>query len=78
MRLFCGQSDEIDGIGQNTGPFLAVKDKMTALARKRGVFMAAERADKKRDTPKGCLRKVLRFTRLLIERSSNVNSASNA
>ncbi len=32
------------------GLFLAVKDKMTALARKRGVFMAAERADKKRDT----------------------------
>ena len=37
------------------GLFLAVKDKMTVLARKRGVFMAAERADKKRDTPKGCL-----------------------
>ena len=32
------------------GLFLAVKDKMTVLARKRGVFMAAERADKKRDT----------------------------
>ena len=59
------------------GLFLAVKDKMIALARKRGVFMAVERADKKRDTPKGCLRKVLRNTRLLIQRSSNVNSASN-
>ena len=47
----CGQSDEIAGIGQNTGLFLAVKDKMIALARKRGVFMAAERTDKKRDTP---------------------------
>ena len=39
--------------------------------------MAAEKADKKRDTPKGCLRKVLRYTRLLIERSSNVNRTSN-
>jgi hypothetical protein len=33
------------------GLFLAVKDKMIALARKRDVFMAAERTDKKRDTP---------------------------
>lgn len=32
------------------GLFLAVKDKMIALARNRGVFMAAERIDKKRDT----------------------------
>ena len=38
------------GLSTKLGLFLAVKDKMTALARKRGVFMAAERADKKRDT----------------------------
>ena len=37
------------------GLFLAVKDKMTPLARKRGVFMAAERADKKETPSKGCL-----------------------
>ena len=48
-----------------------------SAAKKRGVFLAGFVADKKRDTPKGCLRKVLRYTRLLVKRSSNVNSASN-
>ena len=41
------------------GLFLAVKDKMIALARKRDVFMAAERTDKKETPSKGCLRKYL-------------------
>ena len=59
------------------GLFLAVKDKMTALARNRGVFMAVERTDKKETPPKGCLCKVLRYTRLFVKRSSNVNSTSN-
>ncbi len=70
-----------------------MKDKMTALARKRGVFMAVERTDKKETPSKGCLRNVLckrsfaalRMTecaqddslQLLIQRSSNVNSACN-
>ena len=39
--------------------------------------MAGKIEDKKETPPKGCLRKVLRYTRLLIKRSSNVNSASN-
>ena len=37
------------------GLFLAVKDKMIALARKRGVFMAVERTDKKETSFRGCL-----------------------
>ena len=39
--------------------------------------MAVERTDKKETPSKGCLRKVLRYTRLLIQRSSNINSACN-
>ena len=69
------------------GLFLAVKDKMIALARKRGVFMAAERADKK-ETPSKLQRKspavsransllATSETNLFVERSSNVNSACN-
>ena len=73
----CGQRMKLMASARIQGLFLAVKDKMTALARKRGVFMAAERTDKKETPSKGCLRKVLRYTRLLIKRSSNVNRTSN-
>ena len=50
---------------------------------KRGVFLdemviGREDTNIKRDTPKGCLRKVLRYTRLLVKRSSNVNRTSNS
>ena len=52
------------------------------MSMKRGVFldeMVIGREDiNKKETPsKGCLRKVLRYTRLLIQRSSNVNGACN-
>ena len=48
-----------------------------SAAKIRGVFMAGKIEDKKETPSKGCLRKVLRYTRLLIKCSSNVNSASN-
>ncbi len=41
---------------------------------KSGLFYGREVENKKETPSKGCLRKVLRFTRLLIECSSNVNS----
>ena len=46
----CGQSDEIDGIGQNTGPFLGREGQNDSTSQKKRRFMAAERTDKKRDT----------------------------
>ena len=44
---------------------------------KSGKIVDGSVADKKETPSKGCLHKVLRYTRLLIKRSSNVNSASN-
>ena len=53
------------------------KGKLLVPARKRDVFMAAE-VEKKRYPRKDVSVKLLSISRLLIERSSNVNSASNA
>ena len=51
------------------------KGKNELLSRNKGVFMAAE-VEKKETPSKGCLRKVLRFTRLLAESSCHVHSHS--
>ncbi len=48
-----------------------------SVSKKMGIFLDGKVADKKETPSKGCLRKVLRCTRLLIQRSSNVNSACN-
>lgn len=39
MRRFCGQSDEIDGIGQKTGPFLGREGLNDSSRQKKGPFL---------------------------------------
>ena len=52
---FCGQSDEIDGIGQKIGPFLGREGLNDSSGQKRGVFVDKIEANKKETPPKGCL-----------------------
>ena len=60
------------------GLFMDTKGKLTVLSRNKGVFMAAEVEKKKRHPRKDVSVKLLSISRLLIKRSSNVNSTSNA
>ena len=55
----CGQSDEIDGIGQKTGPFLGRDEHNDSFSQEKAPFSGRKGSKEKRDTPKGCLRKYL-------------------
>ena len=55
----CGQSDEIDGIGQNIGPFLGRDEHNDSFSQEKAPFSGRKGSKEKRDTPKGCLRKCL-------------------
>ena len=50
IRRFCGQSDEIDGIGQKTGPFLGREGLNDSSRQKKGRFRGQDRGQQKRDT----------------------------
>ena len=77
--MFPCRSSVLDAVVQEKCPFfLAVKDKMIALARNCGVFKAAERTIKKRHPRKDVSVKLLSISGLLIKRSSNVNGTSNS
>ena len=58
IRRFCGQSDEIDGIGHKIGPFLGREGLNDSSGQKKAPFSGRKGSKEKRDTPKGCLRKL--------------------
>ena len=47
----CGQSDEIDGIGQNIGPFLGRDEHNDSFSQEKAPFSGRKGSKEKRDTP---------------------------
>ena len=64
-------------VARKKADFMAEKVCLRSPAKIKGIFLAGWFADKKETPSKGCLCKVLRYTRLLVKCSSNVNSACN-
>ena len=47
----CGQSDEIDDIGQKTGPFLGRDEHNDSFSQEKAPFSGRKGSKEKRDTP---------------------------
>ena len=77
MGVFLDETLFSRSVAKKKAVFLEGKVFRGRWPRKWAFFWPARWQTKKETPPKGCLSKVLRFTRLLIKRSSHVNSASN-